>query len=130
MKPMLALAALAACAPQSADPAAPGSSAAAPRQCFFASSVSSYREVDETAVNLRVGVKQVWRLDFEGSCPGVEWSRGRIGLVRRGGGGAICRGFDVDVVVQDEIHPRRCLVRDVRRLTDAEVAALPAAQTP
>ena len=129
--PLLAFAAaLAACAPTPpADPAA-AAAARSPRQCFYAQNVTSYREAGAEAVHLRVGVKQVWRMEFAGSCPDVRWSVGRIGLQQRGSGGSICGGFDVDVVTEDGVRPRRCPVRTVRRLSDAEVAALPADQRP
>ena len=121
--PALAALALAACAPPMGPPT---TASAAPRQCFWASNVTSYRDAGgDEAVYLRVGVKEIWRLDFLGSCPGVEWAMNRVALQQRGGGGTICRGIDVDVLVNDVGFPRRCPVRELRRLTDAEVAALP-----
>ena len=127
---LAALLAVAGCAPPMGAPGAP-QTAAAPRQCFFASSVTSYREAGgDEAVYLRVGAKQTWRLDFLGSCPGVDWAMNRVALQQRGGGGSICRGFDVDVLVDDAGFPRRCPVGEVRRLTDAEVEALADGQRP
>jgi hypothetical protein len=127
--PLFALAALAACAPKA--PPDPGAAAVrGPRQCFYAQNVTSYREAGDDAVHLRVGVKQIWRMEFAGSCPDVRWSFARIGLQQRGSGGSICGGFDVDVITDDLGFPRRCPVRTVRRLSDAEVAALPADQRP
>ena len=125
----LALPLLAGCTPPpgAAPPGAPPQAAAdGRRQCFYASTVSGYREAEsDEALYLRAGVRDIYRLDFLGSCPGVEWSMGRIGLQQRGGGGTICDGMDVDVLIENTGFPRRCPVRDVRRLTDAEVAALP-----
>jgi hypothetical protein len=131
---LTSLAALAACAPPPGPPAGSGAEAYAaarpPRQCFFASNVNSYRAADdERAVYLRVGVNEIWKMEFAGSCPGVDWSRGRIGLAQRGGS-SICGGFDADVLVDDAGFQRRCIVRNVRLLSEAEVAALPEKERP
>ncbi len=126
-----ASAALSACAPQAAGGPTTAAPARQPRQCFFANQVNSYREAGEDAVHLRVGVNQVWRMEFVGNCPDVRWSFGGIALRQRGaGGGTICGGLDVDVLTNDAGFPRRCPVRTVRRLTQAEVAALPQDQRP
>lgn len=126
----IAVLCLSACAPNAQLPTAAAPQASAARQCFFASNVNSYREAGDEAVHLRVGANQVWRMEFAGSCPDVRWSFGRIALQQRGGGGSICGGMDVDVLTDDAGFPRRCPVRSVRRLTDAEVAALPQEQRP
>ena len=127
---ILVSAALAACAPPPAPGTGPQASAGGGRQCFYASSVNGFQEVGDEAVHVRVGASQIWRLDFLGRCPGIEWSSGGIGLQQRGGGGAICRGFDVDVITTGGAGLPRCPVRSVRRLSDVEVAALPDNQKP
>jgi hypothetical protein len=124
----LALAACAAPAPGEPNPAS--ASKAGPRQCFFASNVNNFAEVDDRAVNVRVGASQIWRLDFQGQCPDIQWSSSAIGLRQRGGGGAICDGFDVDVITTGGSGIPTCPVRSVRRLSQAEIAALPSAQKP
>jgi hypothetical protein len=127
---ILVSAALAACAPPPAPGTGPQAAARSPRQCFYASSVNNFQEVGDEAVNVRVGANQIWRLDFLGRCPGIEWSSSGIGLQQRGGGGAICNGFDVDVITTGGTGLPRCPVRSVRRLTDVEIAALPDRQKP
>ena len=130
---LCAVLAVSVCAPPPAAASyagAPSAQVRAPRQCFFASNVNNYREAGPEAVNLRVGASQVWRLEMLGSCPDIGWSFGRIALQQRGGGGAICRGMQVDVLADDAGRVRRCPVRTVRRLSEAEVAALPSDQRP
>ena len=111
------------CVAPSSQPA-PVSAQAPPRQCFQSSLVNGYKAVDEQAVLLRVGASEVWRLNFQGSCPNIGFAFGRIGLEQRIGG-QICRGYNADVVFDDRGFPRRCPVAEVRRLTQAEIAALP-----
>lgn len=135
---VLLVAAAGACAPVRQAPSQPVIAAVAEdgakrtfgrRQCFSASSVSGYRDGGEEALHLRVGASQIWRLEFAGQCPEAKWSFGAIGLQQRGGG-LICDGLDVDVITNDAGFVRRCLVDEVRRLSAAEVLALPDNQRP
>ena len=114
---------LAGCAAPPSDTAA--AAARAPRQCFPVSLVNAYREVGEGAVLLRVGASEIWRLVLVGSCPDIEWSRGRIRLQQHFGGGRICSGLAADVITSDPQFPRRCPVERVEKLTRAEIEALP-----
>ncbi|MDB5456914.1 MAG: hypothetical protein JWP92_2499 [Caulobacter sp.] len=123
LKPALAaslLAVLALCA-GTAD-AAPKKASPA-RQCFYANNVNGFSAVDDEHVYVRVGVKDVYAFKMFGRCPDVDWSW-RLGLVSRGGG-FICSGFDAELIVPSSIGTQRCPVRDIRKLTPEEVAALP-----
>ncbi len=125
--------ALSACAvpPPAPSPMAAAAPGPGGRQCFWASSVRNFREVGDEAVLVRVNANEIFRLDFQGRCPGIRWNSSAIGLQQRGGGGgAICDGLDVDVVTRDNTVIPRCPVRSVRRLSEAEVAALPDNQRP
>lgn len=93
------------------------------RQCFWANSISSYAAPDNQTVNLRVGVKDVYRMDLFGTCPDVDW--GHAIAIRSRGGSLICSGMDAEVISRSSIGVQRCAVRNVHKLTDAEVAALP-----
>lgn len=119
---------LAGCAAAGPPPSRP-TAEAGPRQCFSRSLVHSYKAVGEEAVMLRVAANEIWRLDFQGACPNIGFAFGRIGLEQRIGG-QVCRGYNVDVVFDDRGFPRRCPVRTVRRLSETEVAALPAGARP
>ena len=94
------------------------------RQGFFASTVSSFSAVDERTVHVRVGVKDVYRLDLFGRCPDVDWNQ-QIALVSRGGN-SICSGLDATIITKGPIGPQRCPVSKVTKLTPEEVAALKA----
>ena len=120
----LTVAACAAPPPPSSQPVPAGA-----RQCFAPSLARGYRNLGEETLLLRVGVDEVWRLDFEGSCPNVRFALGRIALQQRIGG-QVCQGYNADVVFDDAGMPRRCLVERVRRLPPAEVAALTPGERP
>ncbi len=133
LAPLALAAALVSCAPQPApNTAPPGASSAnaGPRQCFPPSAVSSFRPVGEEAVLLRVGASQIWRLDLLGSCPDIEWSRGRLLIQQHFGGGVICSGLAADVITSDGRFSQRCLVEKVEKLSEAEIAALAPGQRP
>lgn len=118
------LIAFCAASPAPAAAAAAETAAAKPqRQCFFTRNVSNFSAVDDQTVNVRVGVKDVYRLDMLGHCPDIDWTQ-QIALISRGGS-SICTGMDATIVVKSPIGPQRCAVKTIRKLTPEEVAALP-----
>jgi hypothetical protein len=99
-----------------------------PRQCFFARNVNGFSAVDDKTVNVRVGVRDVYRLELLGPCPDIDWTW-ELGLKSRSS--TICTGLDADLIVpRNAVGPRTCPVRTVRKLTPEEVAALPAKYRP
>ena len=114
--PVLALLAL-------AGPASAAAPSEAERSCFYSRNISSFRPVDDKTVLLRVGVKDIYKLDLMGPCPDIDWSE-QIGLVSRGSSW-ICSGLDAELVVPSRIGPQHCAVTTLRKLSPAEAAALP-----
>jgi len=110
-----------------ADPA-PAAGAEPPRQCFSARNVSNFRAVDDRTLNLRVGVKDVHRLDLPGRCHDIDWEH-QIGIQSRGSSW-ICAGLDATIITRSPIGPRRCAVRTIRKLSLAEIAAPPPKHKP
>lgn len=93
--------------------------------CFNARFVNGFAAPDEETVYVRVGAREVYRLKLAGGCLDVDWSMA-VGLKSRDGSDWICQGYDADLIVPDRgMGPQRCPVSDVRKLTPAEVAALP-----
>ncbi len=92
------------------------------RSCFFANSANSFNAVDDQTVYVRVGVKDVYRLDLFSRCPDIDWNHA-IALVSRGGS-SICSGLDATVITKGPFGPQRCEVRTVTKLTPEEAAAL------
>lgn len=93
------------------------------RSCFWANSANGFNAVDDQTVYLRVGVKDVYRLDLFSRCPDIDWNQA-IALVSHGGS-SICSGLDATVITKGPLGPQRCEVRTVTKLTPEEVAALP-----
>lgn len=117
----LGVAALGLAVPQAA--AAEPAAAKPKRQCFWTSQVNNFAAQGDEVVNVRVGVKDVYRLEIFGTCPEIDWTQ-KIAIVSRSGS-TICTGLDAELVVPSTIGPQRCAVRNVRKLTPAEIAALP-----
>lgn len=121
--PILAAAALAGCASdETATPRADG------QKCFWANNVQSFAAQGDDVVNLRVGMRDYYRLELMGPCPDVDWAT-RIALDSRGSS-SICTGLDATIIAPSPTGPQRCPVRTVRKLTAEEVKALPKGAKP
>ena len=120
----LGLAALSLAAPPGATAKSPLEGAEKPRrQCFWANQVNNFAAESDRVVNVRVGVRDIYRLEIFGTCPEIDWTQ-KIAIVSRGGS-SICSGLDAEIITPSSIGPQRCTVRNVRKLTEAEVQALP-----
>lgn len=93
------------------------------RQCFWTHQVDNFASSDDRIVNVRVGIKDVYQFEMFGRCLDVDWSDS-IALVSRGGS-SICTGLDAEIITKSAIGPQHCAVRNIRKLTTAEIAALP-----
>lgn len=103
--------------PEASGPAQPK------RQCFWTRQVNNFAAADDDAVNVRVGVRDVYRMEIFGTCPEIDWTQS-IALRSRSGS-TICQGLDAEIIVPSTIGPQRCAVRNIRKLNEAEIAALP-----
>jgi hypothetical protein len=121
------LAAASACA-ESGDHAVKTATSSAQRSCFRSEDVSGWSDVDQTTINLRVGVSDVYQLKLVAPCGELDFTS-RIGLRSRGSN-FICSGFDADIIAPTLIGPMTCPAASVRRLTADEVKALPDKQKP
>ena len=113
-----------------AAPAASASTKSAhpPRQCFYARNVDGFAAQSDRLVNVRVGVRDVYQFEMFGRCPEVRWHE-RLALVSRGSDW-ICSGLDAELITPSAIGPQRCPVSNIRKLTPAEIAALPKGARP
>ncbi len=124
--PILAVAGLLA-APMGAGAASP-----APKACFFAHELSSWREAGDKTVNLRVGVSDVYQLKLLAPCPDLPFAES-IGVETSNGSSNICSGLDISLIVPSSVThtvPQRCMATSLRRLTPEEAKALPAREKP
>ena len=92
----------------------------AERQCFYLSQVSGYNHVKGARDRIRVstGPRDTYEFEVFGPCPYLDDAE-TMGF-DQAGGGTICRGLDVDLIVPTPIGPQRCPVRMIRKLAPDE----------
>jgi len=131
--PALALAlsalTLTACAPASAPgELAQTTGATQARECFFTRNVSGFSAPDDETLYLRVGVREVYQMQMFAPCPDMDWAQ-KLAVVSRSGS-SVCRGMDATIISPGPLGEQSCMVRAVRKLTPAEVDALPRGNRP
>jgi hypothetical protein len=97
---------------------------AAPQSCFYASNIENYAVANDRLVYLRVGVADVYRLDLMTDCPELTF-RQNIAITHTGASDLVCSPIDLTIRFRQIAARRVCPVGDMRKLTAAEVAALP-----
>ncbi|WP_340646099.1 DUF6491 family protein [Phenylobacterium sp.] len=108
---------------------ATAAAAKSPRTCFPARNVSNYAVVNETTLNIRVGVRDVYQLNLMGICPDIG-SQNRIAIKSRGSS-LVCSPLDATIVAEGPFgRLQRCEVRGMRKLTPEEIALLPSREKP
>ncbi len=96
--------------------------------CFYRRNLDSWTAVDRRTVNLKVNLRDYYQLKLAGDCPDIDWDQ-TIGLESRGSDW-ICSGLGVTVIAPSPIGPQRCAATSLRKLSTAEVAALPPKDKP
>ena len=122
----LTIAALAAVVPAAAV-AAPAAKPA--NQCFVRSEVNGFRAPNNRTVYLRVGVKDVWKLDLMTDCINLTF-RESLGLESLPGDPWVCSPLEATVIYRDNGFHQRCPVTAMHKLTADELAALPKKDRP
>jgi hypothetical protein len=126
--PLLALG-LAAAALAPVTGSAQGARPAEANQCFFTNNWRGWRAIDDKSMYARVGLNQVYRIDFVGGCPGLKSPAAR--LITSSVTGQVCKPLDLDVKVSDlQGFSTPCIVERITPLTITEIAALPKNLTP
>ena len=115
----VAAGALAACA--QTNP--PAQAAAGGRQCFNALSVNDFDAIDNDTVLVKVGTRNIYKLDIVGVCPDIDWSQ-RIAIRATGGSSFICESMDAELLVPSPTGLQRCPVVGIQKLTPEQAAAL------
>ena len=100
------------------------------RQCFSASRIANWAKVDDKTVNLRIEGGAYFQVILAGMClKAARSSSSALSFATRVSDD-VCEPNDLTVVVATGIAPLRCSVDSLRRLSPAEVAALPKKQKP
>jgi hypothetical protein len=96
--------------------------------CFYSRDIDGFQAAGKDTVNIRVGIHDVYQLKLMGFSQDLDWTQ-RIALVNRGSS-FICQALGTEVIVPGPSGPQRLPVQSMRKLTPAEVAALPKNQRP
>jgi hypothetical protein len=102
----------------------PDSSGKPARACFHGRSISSWTEVDDTSVVLRVNVRTNYLVKLFSRCPELRGSR-TLGVLNRGSDW-ICSDDRVDLIVQDlsRTGTTRCLAQSISPISQEAATAL------
>lgn len=98
------------------------------RACFYASNIRGFSPVDDRVVNIEVGANDYYQLQLMGACPNIDFADGLI--IRSRNSNFICAGIDADIIYQGPGGPQSCQVSAIRRMSPAEVKALPRRDRP
>jgi hypothetical protein len=114
------------CGALAADRAAP------PGQCFLNRDYQDFKASDDHAFTIRVGLHDYYRIGLTESCPLITRPDAVI-ITKVRGPGLICGPLDWDLRVAEsgeERFAQGCIVGSQRRLTSAEVEAIPSKDRP
>nr|MEA2797643.1 hypothetical protein [Phenylobacterium sp.] len=101
--------------------ALPAQAAKDDSSCFLTSDMRNHTVGDDHTMYFDVGGRSVWRAEMSNPCFAGATSSDPIILRDQAGMGRICHKLDLDV----GIRGTRCIVKNLTKLTPAEVAALP-----
>lgn len=94
------------------------------KQCFHTSDVRTFSDAGSNKVLVSIGRRDVWELTVAPGCPRIDFTS-RLAIVPRGTS-FVCTGSDVDLIVPNASGrgTQSCLVREVRKYTPEEAAAV------
>ena len=121
--PMAALALAA-----SAQPGAPPP-ASHHNQCFDRHDINGFQAPNDRTVYIRVGVRDVYRLDLMTDCTGLAFHHA-LALESQPDNAFVCDHMGETVIVRDAGIPQRCPVTAITKLTPDEITALPKGDRP
>jgi hypothetical protein len=115
--------------PASAQPAAPPPPASHHNECFARSDINGFEAPNDRTVYIRVGVRDVWRLDLMSECVGLTFHQG-FALESQPNDAFVCDPLGETVIIREGGIPQRCPVTAITKLTPDQVAALPKKDRP
>jgi hypothetical protein len=109
---------------------APARADAPERQCFFQQQVDNFRSGEAQTLYLKVRGSGVYRLNTAGACTDLD-NAYQLAIVPEMGASRLCTDEWATIAVPGSSAPiQACRARIEKKLTDAEVAALPARYRP
>ncbi len=128
---MIRQACLAACAVLLTTGLALAQTPAARNECFLTSQFESWKAGgDDQTIYIRVSSRRFYRLDLAQHCSELAWPGAT--MINHFRTSSICSPLDWDMQVSQGAgsFAAPCIAKKMTRLSDAEVAALPAKQKP
>src|SRR5438128_7660287 len=122
----IAAAAAAALTPALDAPSAAAKAYAPGRACFYSRNIEGFNAPNDTTVYLRVSTRDVYEAKLFAPCIDIDWSQ-RIAMRSRGSSW-VCEGrgaVDLEFITRSPAGRQTCQVTSVRRLSPAEIAAMP-----
>lgn len=104
------------------------SSSASNRQCFSSGQNPNFRGNNQT-IYMRSGKEDVFELKTVGSCPEIHFDLS-IRFTSAGPFSRICTGDTATIEMRQIGQRSLCQVQVVKKLTEAEIAALPSRDRP
>lgn len=125
--------AVSSCAPVATGSVQTASASGSQRPCFYVSQVNNFRQGNTNEIYLKVGRKDVYRLDSGGGCDDLNYAN-RLVILPEGQsqvGSRLCEADRARLVAPGPVtSPAACRVVISKRLTEQAVEALPAAYRP
>jgi hypothetical protein len=106
-----------------------GADAKSAEQCFPVSNINGFSATDDRTVYLRVGVKDVYRLDLFTDCVDLTFKQS-LALETLPASPWICQALDATVISREPGIHQRCPVKAIHKLTADEYSALPKRDRP
>ena len=108
-------------------------SAASGDACFRTSEINAHRKADDHTLNVRVGLKDVYRLTTKSSCL-MGMSPSDALVIKTPPSGVVCKALDLDLAIRQSgagaVGATPCIVSSIVKLTPAQIEALPKDQRP
>lgn len=99
--------------------------------CFYSRNADGFSAKGDRTVYLRAGMRDVYELTLFAPCLDIDWAQ-HIALKSQTGSDFICEGSNApyEIFSPSATGAQRCQVSAVRKLTAAEVAAMPKKDRP
>lgn len=99
--------------------------------CFYGHNADGFSAKGDRTVYVRANIKDIYELTLFAPCLDVDWAQ-RIALRSQTGNDFICEGSNApyEIFSPSVTGAQRCQVSSVRKLTAAEVAAMPKKDRP
>lgn len=130
LQTVLAAAAVFAGAAGAAAAQAPAAAAASGRQCFSPGQVTAVQPVGDKQVNIRVGNRDVYRIDLAQPCHQLRQPQRVITVRPLASGVSVCSGADFVLAAEVSGFSEQCAVSSITKLTPDQVASLPNRERP